>query len=317
MGTRNKLLWAANALALAATVTFAPGAWALYVGMYAIGDNVPVASGGCGGDDRPSWPGMAQAWWDEMGAKGHYQGPAANRYKYVDGNMIVRRFCDPQFDADCRDYQSSYPAGVDWMDAAIIATHGWDDGDHWGGIMRWPDPAVSNECALRFGGSSTQSRWGDSYLMFVIASSCQSADDDNLNGIRFRMQDTATSSSRRMHQFDGFHGIMYISSSFNGDYKETAKDGHSGSIANAWVTNHFKNNSVGCAGYDPWNWFGTCQDQCPIAYSIGSSGADAQYRLLNERYNYTFSDPTSVNYYWYMYYEGCNPVGENTFGSAD
>ena len=97
------------------------------------------------------------------------------------------------------------------------------------------------------------------------------------------------------------------------DYKETAKDGHSGPISYAWVTNHFKNNSVDCAGYDPFNWFGTCSDQCPVAYSIGSSGADAQWRLLNERYNLTFSDPTSINYYWILYYEGCNPVGETTF----
>lgn len=313
MGTRSRLLLTANALALAATVTFAPGAWALYVGMYAIGDFVPGTSGGCGADDRPSWPGMAQAWWDEMGARGHYKGPAGNQYKYVDGNMTVRRFCDPQFDSTCKDSQSSYPSGVDWMDAAIIATHGWDDGDHWGAVMRYPaNVNGSNECALRFGGSSTQSRWGDSWLMFAHASSCQSADDDNLDGIRFRMQDTSTSTTRRMHQFDGFHGIMWISSGFNNDYKETAKDGHSVSIAYSWVTNHYKNNAFGAevAG-------GPAQDQCPIAYAIGTSGDDALYRLLNERYNWTFSDPGGIGAYAYMYYGGCDPVGENPFGSAD
>jgi hypothetical protein len=307
-------------LAIAGALAFAPNAFALYVGMYAIGDFVPTASGGCGADDRPSWPGMAQAWWDEMGAKGHYRGPAASQYRYIDGNMTTRRFCDPQYNAGCQDFQASSPSGADWMDAAIIATHGWDDGDHWGAVMRYPATftgAGSGDCGLRFGGSSDQSRWGDSWLMFVHASSCQSADDDNLDGIRFRMQDTATSTSRRMHQFDGFHGLMWISSGYNNDYKETARDGHTGSIAYSWVSNHHKNNTQGCEAYDPWNWFGTCQDQCPIAYSIGSSAADAQYRLLNERYNMTFGDPTSVSWYWYMYYEGCDPVGENPFGSAD
>ena len=151
MGTKRTVLLTANALTLAAAVTFAPSASALYVGMYAIGDFVPGASGGCGSDDRSSWPGMAQAWWDEMGAKGHYRGPAATPYKYINGNMTIRRFCDPQLDPNCRDYQSSDPSGVDWMDAAIIATHGWDDGDHWGAVMRWPD---LGDCALRFGGSS-------------------------------------------------------------------------------------------------------------------------------------------------------------------
>jgi hypothetical protein len=314
MGISSRWFSLCRAVVLLGTMGMASGASALYVGMYAIGDFVPESSGGCGSDDRSSWPGMAQAWWDEMGVKGHYRGPSSSQYRYVDGNMTVRRFCDPQFDADCRDYQSSSPAGVDWMDAAVIATHGWDDGDHWGGVMRYP---FEGECGLRFGGSSTQSRWGDSWLMFLHASSCNSADDDNLDGIRFRMQDTATSSSRRMHQFDGFHGVMWISSSYNNNYKETAKDGHSGSIANAWVTNHFKSNSQACEWYDPFNWFGTCQDQCPIAYAIGSSGADAQYRLLNERYNLTFGDPTSNGWYWYMYYENCDPVGENRFGSAD
>ena len=79
----------------------------------------------------------------------------------------------------------------------------------------------------------------------------------------------------------------------------------------------YKNNSQGCEAYDPFNWFGTCQDQCPIAYSVGSSAADAQFRLLNERYNLTFLDPANVNWYWYMYYENCDPVGENRFGTAD
>lgn len=284
---------------------------ALYVGDYAIGDFVPTASGGCGGDDRADWPGMAQAWWDEMGSRGHYKGPAANQFKYVNGNMTVRRFCDPNtYDANCLDFQSSSPSGVDWMDAAIIATHGWDDGDHWGGLMRYP---WNGECGLRMGGTSNQVKLGDSWTMFLIASSCQSADDDNLPGIRLAMEDTSTSTTRRMHQFDGFHGLMWIWSGYNGNYRNTAADGHAVSVGYSWVTNNFKNNSQGCEAYDPFNWFGTCQDQCPIAYSIGSSPSDALTRLVNERYNYTYSDPASNAYYQYYYYAGCDPVGETTF----
>jgi hypothetical protein len=277
--------------------------------MYAIGDFVPSGSGGCGGDDRGSWPGMAQAWWDEMRARGHYGGPADNRYRYIDGNMTIRRFCDPNtHDADCRDFQSTFPSGADWMDAVIVATHGWDDGDHWGGLMRWP---WKGECGLRMGGTSNQVRVGDSWVVFFHASSCQSADDDNLPGIRHAMRDGA--STRLAHQFDGFHGIMWIWSGYNGDYRDTAADGHAVSVGYSWVTNHFKNNSVGCESWDPWNWFGTCQDQCPIAYAIGSTGNDALTRLVNERYNFVYSDPTGNNHYRYYYYEGCNPVGESTF----
>lgn len=284
---------------------------ALYVGMYAIGDFVPTSSGGCGADDRTSWPGMAQAWWDEMGARGHYKGPAGSPYKYSDGNMTIKRFCDPNtYDSACRDYQSASPSGADWMDATIIAAHGWDDGDHWGAVMRYP---FGGECGLRMGGSSNQVKFGDSWGMFMIASSCQSADDDNLPGIRHAMQDTSSSTTRRAHQFDGFHGIMWISSSYNNDYKETAKDGHVVSVGYSWVTNQFKNNSQACEGYDPFNWFGTCQDQCPVAYAIGSNANDALTRLVNERYNMTYSDPTGNSAYQYYYYENCDPVGENAF----
>jgi hypothetical protein len=311
MRYQNNLARAARICIFVAGCALAQSASALYVGMYAIGDFVPGSSGGCGGEDRSSWPGMAQAWWDEMGVHGHYKGPGGSQYIYINGNMTVQRFCDPNtYDANCRDYQSSWPAGVDWMDASIVATHGWDDGDHWGALMRYP---WNGECGMRTGGSSNQVKLGDSWTMFTIASSCQSADDDNLSGIRFAMEDTITSSLRRAHQFDGFHGLMWISSSYNGDYRDTAHDGHSVNVGYSWVTNQFKNNSQGCEWYDPFNWFGTCQDQCPIGYAVGSSGSDALTRLVNERYNFTYGDPANINYYMYYYYENCDPAGETSF----
>ncbi|MCW5624128.1 MAG: hypothetical protein KIT73_05345 [Burkholderiales bacterium] len=297
--------WAAHparlmVLALGWAVT--PHANALYVEMFAIGDFVPGASGGCGGGDRSSWPGMAQAWYDEMGSRGHFKAG-----KFVDGNMTVRRFCDPTtYHASCTDFHPH----VDWADAAIIATHGFDAGNRWGGSMRYP---WNGACAVEAGSGSNMVRWGDSWLMFGHLSSCYSMNDNYLPGMRVAMQDTGTSSSRRAHQLDGFHGLMWISSSFNGNYRDTASDGHSVSVAYSWVTNHYKNNDFECAWYDPFGWLGTCRDQCPIAYAIGSSNADALFRLNHERYNWTFSDPTSNSYYAYMYYAGCHPAGKGPF----
>jgi hypothetical protein len=260
---------------------------------------------------------MAQAWWDHMGVHGHYQGPGGSQYRYIDGNMTIRRFCDPSYDSDCRDYQSTNPAGVDWMDAAIIATHGSDSGDHWSGLMRYPDGAIADSCDIDGGGSSGEFKVGDSYIMFLHLSSCQSADDDNLDGIRFAMEDTTTSTTRLAHQWDGFHGLMWITSSFNGDYSDTAHDGHSVSVAYSWVTNHYKNNQFECAWYDPFGWLGTCQDQCPVAYSISNSGGNALTRLNNERYNFVYADPPDNTAYAYMYYAGCDPSGETTFNPAN
>ena len=277
---------------------------ALYSGMYAIGDFTTT----CGGNDISDWPGMAQAWWDEMAAKGHYTGPSTTPYKYVNGSMTLQRFCDPTFDANCRDYLSSSPGGMDWMDAAILATHGWDNGDHWGGLMRW---TWNGSCSITAGGSSTAVRWGDAWLKFAHLSSCYSADKDNLAGIRLAM--AKAGAAKLMHQWDGFHGIMWISSGFNGNYKNTASHGHSVSVAHAWVTNHYKKGEVDCSWYDPFNWFGTCSDQCPIAYAIGSSGSDALTRLNNERYNNVLNDPANNNWYAYKYYAGCDPVGEGAW----
>ncbi|MBK8018023.1 MAG: hypothetical protein JNL33_17110 [Betaproteobacteria bacterium] len=310
METESRWRLAARVAALAAAATMAPDASALYVGMYAIGDFVSGGAG-CGGGDRSSWPGMAQAWWDHMGVHGHYQGPAANRYRYIDGNMNISRFCDTSYDGDCRDHQSASPSGVDWMDAAIIATHGSDAGDHWAGTMRQSNGSISSSCEIDGGGSSNEMRVGDSYVMFLHLSSCYSADDDNLSGIPNAMRDGA--STRIAHLWTGFHGLMWISSSFNGDYTDVAHDGHSSSVAYSWVTNLYRPNEFDCEWYDPWNWFGTCQDQCPIAVSVSNSGSDALTRLWNERYNFTYADPPSNSNYAYMYYGGCDPSGETTW----
>lgn len=290
----------AGALALLLAFALPGTSDALEAQVYAIGDFVPSGSGGCGGNDISHWPVMVDEWYDEMGSKGHIKDG-----QFTNGSMTLRRFCDPDAIAQCRDYQF-----VDEADAAMIATHGWDNVDHWAGVMRWP---WSGHCALD--GVPSEMRVGDVDLEFIHLSSCNSADDDNLNGIRFAMVDPADSpvNGRRAHQWDGFHGIMWIGGSLDNDYEDFADDAHSTSMANSWVTNHWHNNSFDCEWFDPFNWFGTCQDQCPIAYSISSTSNGALTRLNWERYNYIYGDPPGNNWYAYMYMAGCNPVGETTF----
>jgi hypothetical protein len=289
-------------LSLAIGLGLSTPASALYVEMFAIGD---WGGGNCADSDanRGSWPGMAQAWYNKMGDKGH-----SKKGNWTNGSMDKRHFCDPQWNANCRDYDSASGYGVDWADAAIIAVHGSDAGDHWAGLMRWS--AWDGDCWAR-GGSSGQMRLGDSWIEFIHLSSCFSANKDDLGNIRNAMQDTATSTSRRAHQWDGFHGIMWITSDFNGNYSETANDGHSVSVSDAWTMNHYKPGQFECESYDPFNWFGTCKDQCPVAYTIGTSGTDALNRLNNERYNYRpYGDPGGNGSYAYKYYPGCHPVGK-------
>jgi hypothetical protein len=288
----------AAVVALIAGSLLAVGAAAMEVKVFAIGDFVPSGSGGCGGNDISHWPNMVDEWYDEMGDHGH-----SKDGQYTNGNMTLQRFCDSDWTAGCLDHDY-----VDEADAAMIATHGSDSGDHWAGTLRYP---WNGHCALDGGGSSNEVWLGDSDLEFIHLSSCFSADDDNLSGIRNAMTDDVDGGFA--HQWTGFHGIMWIGGSFDGDYEDFADDAHSVSIAHAWTTNHYHNNSVDCEWYDPFDWFGTCDDQCPVAYAIGSTESDALTRLNNERYNNVYSDPTGSAWWAWMGYVGCNPVGESGF----
>lgn len=293
-----------NSLSIMAVMSlalFASHSQAQEAKVFAISDFVPVDSDGCGGGDRSHWDNMVDEWYDQMGAEGH-----SKDGQYTNGATTIQMFCDPDWNSSCLD--ALY---LDEADAAMIATHGADSGDHWAGTMRQP---WNGHCALDGGGSSDDMWVGDYDLEFLHLSSCYSADDDNLGGIREAMYDTVDSpgNGRRLHQWNGFHGIMWIGGGFDNDYEDFADDAHSVSMGRAWVSNHY-NDSVDCSWADPFGWFGTCQEQCPIAYAIGTSGSDALNRLRNERYNNVFSDPSGSNVYAYRYIRGCDSTGETAF----
>jgi hypothetical protein len=275
-------------------------ALALKVDMYAIGN---WSGGNCAPGDtdanRGSWPGMANAWYDWMGNMGN-----SKTGKFVDGNMTVKRFCDPVASPGCQDY-----VYIDWPDAAIVAAHGFNAGSRWGALMR---NTALGTCTTVMGADGNMFV-GDTNLKFLHASSCLSLNDNYFSNMSQAMKKLG--SPKGLHVMTGFHGLMWISSSFNGDYAATAMAGHAVSVANAWTTNHYKSNKMGCAGYDPFNWFGTCQDQCPSAMTIGNSAGNALNRLVNERYNNSaaFGPPNGRSAHAWMGYPGCDPVGENAF----
>lgn len=286
-------------VALAAVLS---SAHALKVDMYAIGN---WSAGTCAPGDtdanRPSWPGMAQAWYDTMGAMGH-----ARTGKFIDGNMTVRRFCDPSSKAGCQDF-----SWVDWPDAAIVAAHGYDAGNGWGALMRNSDLGT---CSLVMGAGASGSTFvGDNNLKFLHASSCLSLNDNYFSNMRVAMKKPGT--SKGLHEMTGFHGVMWITSSFNGNYANTAFLGHFIAVSRAWTSQHYKSNQFSCAAYDPHNYYGTCQDQCPTAMTVGATASAALNRLLHERYNNSgaFGSPGGRSYYAWMGYLGCDPVAQNAF----
>ena len=288
-------------LAGLALCTALSSALALKVDMYAIGN---WSGGNCAPGDtdanRGSWPGMAQAWYDRMGTFGHQK-----TGKFVDGNMTVSRFCDPSVNAGCAD--TTY---ADWPQAAIIAAHGWDAGNRWGALMRNQQLGT---CSMVMGGNGGNTFLGDKNLRFLAASSCLSLNDNYFSDMRVAMKKDGASNG--LHVMMGFHGVMWISSAYNSDYTNAAFLGHVMPAASAWTTSHYKSNKFACASYDAFNWFGTCQDQCPTAMTIGPNKANALHRLLNERYNNSdsFGSPSGRSYYAWMGYPGCDPVSENAF----
>jgi hypothetical protein len=287
-------------IAGAAASTALSSALALKTDMYAIGN---WSGGDCApgavDTDRPAWPGMAQAWYNRMGALGHWLTGS-----FIDGNMTVRRMCDPSWNAACTD-----AAYVDWPDAAIVAAHGFDAGGGWGALMR---NAALGTCSSVMGTAAGGSvKVGDGNLKFLNASSCLSLNDSYFGNMRAAMRKAGT--AKGLHVMTGFHGVMWISGAFNNDYRNAATNGHIVPVSTAWVTAHYKSNQFSCAWYDPFNWWGTCQDQCPTAMTVGASGAEALNRLNHERYNWVWGPPTGNGWYAWMGYPGCDPVAAGPF----
>ena len=300
MATRNTMFTAGAAVAVALVVgaESIPPAFAMEAKVYAIGDFVPPEAGGCGGNDIGHWPVMVDHWYDHMAVHGHTKDG-----QYTNGNMTIQRFCDPDWNAGCQDF-----VHADDADAVMIATHGADSGDHWQGLMRWP---WSGHCRLDAGGSADDMWLGEIDNEFIHLSSCNSGDDDNVWGIWNMMHDPVDGRSFA-HQADVFHGCMWIGNRWDNDYKEFAHDAHAVDMGRSWVNNLY-DNRVDCEWYDPWNWFGTCQEQCPVAYAVGTSGNNALSRLNSERYNNVWSDITGYGGAAIRYVVGCDPACETRF----
>lgn len=298
MGSQVSVLRSVRVLIAALVSLLVGSAAAMQVKVFVISDFVSSGSGGCGGDDRSHWDNMVDEWYDEMEDHGHTKDGF-----YKNGSMTLQRFCDVGWRSGCRDH-----IYVDNPAAAMIATHGSDSSDHWAGTMRYP---WNSHCRLDAGGADNEMYLGDEHLDFIHLSSCHSADDDNLAGIRHALTDPGEGGYA--HSWTGFHGNMWIGWIHDDDYEDFADDAHSVSIAEAWVSNHYRNNSVGCEWWDLLNWSGTCDDQCPVAVAISTNTSNASTRLLNERYNYVYSDPTGNSAWFAMGIEGCNPVGEDGY----
>lgn len=243
---------------------------------------VTVWDGGCSGSTRNSWDDMVEAWYDVMGDSSWYH----KKFKLVNGNIINSKFADATKVSWGRD--SSY---LDDADAAMLFWHGSEDGDVYRGKMRL-DESGDGDCRVR----EDEMDLGDQDLEFLALSSCQSLDDNQWK--------QWWKSFKGLHQLDGFHGLMWISSGRVSDYRNFAEDAFDGPIADAWLDNLYDTN----IGDDN-------VDQCPVAYGVGNGRTDLWNRIDHERYDNIQSDPTTHTRWGATFIIGCNPASESVVNS--
>ena len=288
-----------RALALGALLLSAGSAAALEAKMYA----VTTWNAGCSGGTRDSWDNMVQDWYDDITntgtdlwgwcISGHCGDAFTKEGKLVNGDVVNSRFADLSKVSFGNDHNR-----MDAGDAVMIGLHGADVSSGWQGSMR-VNEAGSGDCSIH----TTEMEIGDTDLEFLHLSSCQSMEDNQWSNWEKSMAGA--------HQVDGFHGLMWIGSGLVNDYGDFSDDAFGGSISDSWLDNMYYE--------DEFN--GGVDDQCPVAYAVGSNGTDSQNRLHNERYDNVFSDPpdsgpTGSGTIWSAtYITGCNPAGEDTINN--
>jgi hypothetical protein len=289
-----------GALTLGTMFLVADAVSALEAKMYA----VTTWDAGCSGGTRSSWDDMVRAWYNETTnagtsffgwcISGHCGDAYTKAGSLVDGNVVNSYFADASRVAWGKDITH-----LDGADAVMIGLHGSDVNNGWSGSMR-VNEAGDGDCSTR----TAEMEIGDTDLEFLHLSSCQSMEDNQWS--------TWEKSMAGAHQVDGFHGLMWIGTGLIGDYEDFGDDAFGGAISDAWIDNHYYSNSFGTNNQD---------DQCPVAFAVGSSANDVLHRLSTERYNHVYSDPpksglTGSGTIWAAtYIAGCDPQGEDTIGN--
>lgn len=248
---------------------------------------VSVWNADCSGGTRTAWDDMVQEWYDAITNTTPIWGHGAQAYgrhgMTVNGNIVDSDFT--QWGND------DGPGRPDAVDAFMVGLHGIDhdyDG-RWTARVRVDEPGWGDCNSLQ-----GHMALGDGDLEFLHLSSCFSMDEQDwwpLWSMTFN----------GLHQIDGFHGIMWISSGRADDYADFANDAFWGSIASAWIDNMFD--------VEVNDYF----DQCPVARNVGASSGDASVRMSYERYNFVLPDPPGLGEdrtHRVRYVEGCDPKGK-------
>jgi hypothetical protein len=263
---------------------------------------------GCTDLDRQEWEGMAMAWYREITDVGSTSGGVCLTGHCDDaygagGAQINGDIRNDQFaDKDVADPWGQDADHLEQGAAAMVALHGSKDqydATIFVGSMREGDDvsegdSPQDDCYLR----SDEMKIGNDGLDFLHFSSCNSMDDDQWSAWQ-KVYDGA-------HQIDGFHGLVYLDTQFELDYKSFASDAFYTSIAEAWIDGMYKPHHGDYLedGQD------VQVDQCPVAHAVGKDASDTWARIESERYNDVYEDPADSDYWAVTYFVPCYPKNE-------
>lgn len=233
--------------------------------------------GDCGGGTRDWWDDMCMRWRQTMGARGWSQW--WRNFELV----TIERYVDPDMATWGNDKNN-----IDGGDAALICLHGASNaGSGWAGTMHHRS---NGECNLDANQMIIGKANGNGNLRFLQLSSCNSGRfEHRLNWF--------TAAQGRVHEIMGFHGWMYIGSSYVDEYGYVANNGFGKGVGKVWMDETYHED----------HWYNSWKNICPMSFGFGNTQATAQ-NAHNEGYNDNWVD-RAPNWMSTRYYKGCSPDG--------
>lgn len=252
-------------------------------------------NGDCDASNRTSWDNMLDAWYDDITDSGSTPGGHSSKAYVADNFRKNDGVSDDDFcDEDVVDWGADTGEGdVDEGDAVMIGLHGSEGSttSDWYGSMH-TDCSGTDGSDCNCTAAQQEMRLGDADCEFLHLSSCFSLDDEDWDDWEVTFEG--------LHQVNGFAGIMWISTTYNGDYKGFSDDSFDIAIAEAWLDNHYSD------GF----WTGG-NDHCPVSMAAGLSESDVENRIADEEYDYVFSDPDNPTDFCVIWIGGCDAKDES------
>ncbi len=267
--------------ALIASMTYgqAPPSWSEQGAIVRV---VTRWDGGCTGDNRRRWDNMIDGWYDDITDAGRHGDRAWWKDGfYENGNIVDSDFTDPDVVAWGNDRAQDR---VDEADVIMVGLHGSPGtGGRWDAAVRVDEPGAGNCKSWQ-----NHMRLGDYDLEFLHLSSCHSMNQE--------VWAEWHSSFQGLHQVNGFHGVMYVTSLYDHRYEGFSDDAFDISIADSWLDNLYKYRRSG-------------RNQCPVARVVGFGAADTWDRMDHEQYDWVYPDPVGAGTWGTIWPSECNPRG--------